>query len=295
MIYDFIAISIIVISLIIIAVIITKKFPIISSINVASIPKHKQEKVKDDLIEDRLKRKFKGFKAKTTIRVKPLKNRVTYFFQNFYRQVVNLERRYREKIKAIEPEEEEELGQKREVLLEEAKSLVEQDKLKEAEDKYIEIISLNPKDIDAYNGLGDVYTKMKDYQHAKETFQHILRLDAQDDTAYASLGMIAIQEGDLKQAEKDYAQSVALNNKVAAHHIDLGEACLALRDINKALKCFQEAVRLEPNNPKNLDLLLEASIKIKDKSLAQQTYGSFKKVNPENEKLKDYKEKIDKL
>lgn len=75
MIYDFIAISIIVISLVIIAVIITKKFPIVSSINVASIPKHKQEKVKDDLIEDRLKRKFRDLKAKTTIRAKPLKNR----------------------------------------------------------------------------------------------------------------------------------------------------------------------------------------------------------------------------
>lgn len=295
MIYDFITIGIIVASLIIIAVIISRKFPMMAAINTAVLPKHKQDKIKKDLIEDRLKRKFSFLNFKKMLTKTDAGDNQSSFVARFRNMVKNLEQKYKQKITELEPADQNDVDRKKIIIRQEAKALVDQEKFKEAEGKYIEVISLDPKDIAAYQGLAEVYTLMKDYLHAKETYNFILKLNATDDSAYEQLGQIAFREGKLDEAEKDYMQSLSLNSQVAGYHVDLGEVYVAMGDFKKALRSFEEAIRLEPNNPRILDCAVTATIKLKDKESARKYFKKLKEVNPENEKLSELKRLVDNL
>lgn len=294
MIIDYILLGLTVISFGVIILFICRKFPIISSINTKVIPQQRMKKVKNGLLENRLKRKFLNIKIKTSFHIKPVMDKLKVSLQKFYHQIIEMEKRYEKKMKVMNrPEEKEGLEKKIKILLTEGEKLAKEENFKEAEKKYIEVVSLDRRNTEAYKSLGEIYFQMKEFSHAKEIFQHILKLDEGSDSAYSSLGLIATAEGHLEEAKNDYLQSLAINNKVANHHINLGEIYYSLKKDKKALDCFQEAVRLEPNNPKNLDCLLEACIKCKEKELAKKTFQKLKEVNPENEKLGELKGRID--
>lgn len=290
MIIDIILIGIIIVSLTIILFIIFKKFPIISSINIDKIPRHKQKELKDGLLEERLKRKFLFFKEKTSSKAKPFKDNLKNKLKKIYIKILELEKQYKKDInKEKGPEE---IKSKIDLLFDEAKELVKNEKYNEAEKKYIEIISLDNRNKEAYKSLAEIYLQLKQFEHAKDTYKFILKMDSLDNSVYSGLGRIATQEGNFKEAEKEYLQSISINNQIASNYIDLGDIYLALDKKGKALESYQEAVKLEPNNPKNLDKLVEMAIELKNKHLAQSAYEKLKEVNPENQKLRELEEKI---
>lgn len=295
MMYDFIAVGIIVVCFGAIVFIVWKKFPVIAAINVGVLEKHKQEKRKKDLIEGRLKRKLSAFRFSTLFKKEKEGKDQPSPLQNFYKSIKNLEQRYRQKIQEIEPQGENEVEKKRVVLLQEAQQHLEREQLKEAESKYIEAISLDHKFREAYSGLAEVYLRMKDFIHAKEVYQYLLRMKDTDDAVYGGLGKIATQQGDLKEAEQDYLKSISLNSEVASYHVALGEVYRAMGNQRRALGCFREAIKLEPNNPRHLDLVIEAALQVADKQVASEYYAKLKEVNPDNEKLPELEERIKEL
>lgn len=290
MIIEYFAIGIIIVCIGIILYIISKKFPILSSINVESLKKYRHERIKKGLIEDRLKRKFRLLKLKKIKNGNDV-NKKSPILEKFYKYVKNVELKYKEKVHTENPQAEDNEKSKM-IIVEDAKKFADEEKFKEAEDKYIEAISLDSKFIAAYKGLAEVYVEMKDYDHAKEIYKYILKMNIEDDSTDDSLGKIASPEGDAKTAEKDYLKTISLNNEAASYHVDLGEVYITTGEYDKALKCFQEALKLEPNNPRNLDAIIEVAIKMEDKELAHNYFKKLKEVNPENEKLEEIANKI---
>jgi tetratricopeptide (TPR) repeat protein len=288
MILDFIAIGVIIVCLGVVIYIISKKFPIISAIDIQNLSKHKQEKVKSDLMEERLKRKLDVLNIKKYFQKKngeSIKFPVIQKMRNFLKE---LEQRYQKKVSEAEVEDLP-IEKKKTILLAEAEELVAKDQDAEAEQKFIELISLDARFKEAYHGLADLYLKKKDYDHAKEIFQYLIKLNATDDASFEHLGQIAKTRGDLAEAEKDYLQSISLNNRVAGYQADLAEVYQAKGEHAKALEHFQEALKLEPNNPRYLDMTIDMAIVLKKNDVARQYYEKLKEVNPENEKLNEFK------
>lgn len=126
------------------------------------------------------------------------------------------------------------------------------------ERKYLEVLSLDPKNIDAYEGLGRLYFKQKDFEHAKEIFEHILRLGT---------------------------------NKLD-HFLDLAESWQALEKYREAKGVLINALKKEPRNPKVIDRLIEIAILLKDRITAKNYLQQLKDVNPENKKIKEFAERI---
>ncbi len=153
----------------------------------------------------------------------------------------------------------EEIQQKVEKLWAEAESLEEAGSLNEAEQKYIAAVSLDPQGIENYFRLGQIYVKLKDYEHAKESLEFALKL----------------------------------NNEAANCHYELALVKKETDDKSGSLQDLQQAVKYDKNNPKYLDTLLAEAIEVKDKFLAWSTYNRLKEVNPENEKLKEYLAKLE--
>lgn len=295
MILDYIVIGVLLASLIAIIVIIVRKFPMMASINTTILPRHKQEKIKKELIEDRLKRKLLAFNFKKIFRRSKGEKDSISLVDRFKKTVSNLEQKYKQRIEELQPADQSEVDKKKIILLQEAKALFAQEKFKETEAKYIEVISLDPKNIDAYNGLAEVYMAQKDYVHAKETYQFILKLNASDDSTYEHLGKIAAQEGKLDEAERDYMQSLSLNNQVAGYHVDLGEVYVAMGEMQKALASFEEAIKLEPNNPRHLDSAIVAALQLNNAEAARKYLAKLQETNPANEKIKEFTAAIDNL
>mgnify|MGYP001588888174 FL=1 len=171
--------------------------------------------------------------------------------------------------------------------LAEAQAAVTAEDWPRAEQLYVDVVSLDPKNIDAYLGMADVATARKDYLNAREALRFVLKLQQDSDAAYTRLGRIDRQEGKLVEAEADYLKSVSLNAMTAGTHYELGVTEENLGNLAKAERAYQEAVKLEPANPKYLDALLQFALANKRKDLARETLQKLQTANPENQKLEE--------
>lgn len=264
MLYYLIPGIILIISLIVVIVISVRKFPQLKTLDLEAMKTHQQKEVKFSIIEERLQRKLEELKSKMGAKTAPLWDSIKDKFKKLYQRILRLEKKYKEESEQKKPQtqEEKEVGrQKVNLLITEAQELEEKKDFHEAEKKYIEALSLDQQNIEAYCGLANVYSDLKDDAHALETLQFAQKIDPENEMIWRNLGLL-------------YRN---------------------LDDPKEALKCFKEAVKIEEHSPKNLDLLLEQSLLNKDRYEAKQALQKLKEANPENHKLAEYEEQIKEL
>lgn len=259
--YNIIPLIIILICLAVILAIVLKKLPLLAVFDVNSIPEEKEAETKNKIMEERMERRLKVLYNK----IKPFLQLIGNFFQRKVKsgqeKIADLEEKYKSKARKealVTKEEFQSLEKRIDLLLDEAKSQVKTEEYDLAEKKYIEILSLDAKNIAAYRGLADLYIAQKQLVEAIATYKHIIKLDKTNSQAYFELAEVLVQMDDY---------DTALNN------------------ISKALE-------VEPVNPKYLDLLLSISIIIKNKEMATEALERLKAVNPENAKIPEFEEKI---
>lgn len=180
-------------------------------------------------------------------------------------------------------------------LLEEARRLAKSDNWKQAEGKYIEIIKIDQKNIDAYQGLAQLYLDNNKNAEARQILEFLLKLGAEDADTYINFANLAWEENNLDEAKIYYLKALSLDGSKVAARVNLGLVYNELGDKESAMQQFRAAFELEPNNPRYLDLLLESSIQIGDKDLARQALQNLKEVNPENQKIDDFKKRINEM
>ena len=171
----------------------------------------------------------------------------------------------------------------------EIEELIKQDKLHDAEEKYIEIIGRDSQNLKAFSGLGDLYFEQKNLDEARQTYLHALKLSEQnfDQAAKAQ-----------KRQDAGLAPTTEIQDnttELAGIYFDLACVNRAAENLKEATENINKALKLEPNNPRYLDTWLEISIINKDKGSALDAYGRLKKVNPENQKLAQIKKEINEL
>ncbi len=298
MIVDIIAIIIGLSALVVVLIILFRKFQVLSSIDTKTVPEEKASKVKKDLLEGRLKRKVMNISSKVKETASPYYEKGRKKAGQWYNKVIEMENKYRESKKKVTPitlEDKEKATSQINDKLREAEDLKNSGNLKAAEEKCIEVVGLDQKNIEAYHLLGDLYLEMKDYEHAKEIFSFLIKFNAQDDKAYEGLGQIASSLGDLDEAKNDLLKSININSKIATYHSNLAKVYEAMDKVQDAIKSYQDALMLEPNNPKHLNGLLQLTILAKNKSLAIRTFDKLKEVNPENERLDELEKEVNNI
>lgn len=298
MILDIAAIAIAAVSLILILAMVIKKFPMLSMINTKAAPGEKENKIKNVLLEQRLKRKTVNLGGSVKKNISPLFYKAQALIKLWYHKIVELEKKYREEKKKKSPlnlEEKDEKAEKIIILLKEGEELFNRDEHKNAEAKCIEVLSLDKTNFEAYHLLGAIYLALKDYEHAKEIFSFLIKFNEKDDRALSGLGLVASSLGNLKEAEEDLLASINYNHNKPSYYLDLARVYQALDQTDKALNCCQEALKLEPKNPKILHNLLQICLEAKNKGLAIRTFDRLKEANPENQKLDELKKQIDAL
>ncbi len=286
-----IPIVIIILSLIWIFFIIAKKLAQVSLIDVNTIPEERERTIKDKIMVDRLKRKTSAEIAKFESILTPIFKKIKNFGETTYDRMLELEKKYQEK------------GRKRfldsnaknkiKMLLEVAQDYLDKDDFMNAENKYIEIISLDHRNMDAYKKLADIYLKQKDYEHAKEILTHGLKINRKDEEVYRKLGNLLEEKGDFESALENYLKIISLNPKKTLNYAGLAELYRKMENYEKEAEAIEKAVFLDPNNQKYLDLLVNVYIILKNNKKAHEAYERLKIANPENEKLDEIKRKIE--
>lgn len=273
--------------------IIVRKFYSLSLIDVETIASEKEKEIKNKIIISRLKRRTSEELVSFENKILPFIKKLKEYSINLYGKLKELEKKYQEKGRSRFGSSD--LKEKLRVLHTIARDYLMKEDLINAESKYIEIISLDPKNLEAYKGLADIYLKQKDYLHSKEVLLHTLKITNKDEEVFFKLGNLFKEEGDLEQAKKNYLKMVCLNPKRSANYVHLYLLYKEMQDYKDALKAIQKAVELEPDNAQNLELLIEINIILKDREEAEAAYEQLKIIDPEDERLEEIKRKIEEI
>lgn len=267
MIFYIIPTIVLIICLAIIASILYKKLPGIASINVESIAKETENKVRNKIILDRLNRSLVKFKNFSIEILKPFQRNLEELSKKLHQKAIEMEK---ESLKKSQPLKQIDLSQKIADNIAEVEKYIDREEYEQAENLCIDILEIDRKNPEAYELLLKIYIELRDYKKARETARYLVKL-----------------LGKVKDGEN--------NHRLAKAYADLGYIYELEDKPDNALTNYQKAVELESNNPRFLDLLLKISIILKDKNLATEAFNNLKKADPDNKKLPELKEEIDNL
>ncbi|PIW37085.1 MAG: hypothetical protein COW24_01980 [Candidatus Kerfeldbacteria bacterium CG15_BIG_FIL_POST_REV_8_21_14_020_45_12] len=255
---DITILALVIIALAILIALFVKYRKKMTMLDLEAMPRAKLRSKKYQLIEKRLARKTTSM----SVGIKKASVPLSEGLQKIYHKLQQLERRYSHADK--KPQTQEEKEQRRSkvaALLEDGATKFKDENYADAEQVLLDVIRLSPKEIEAYEYLGEIYLARKEYDHAIETLKFARELNPNDDRIYLDLGNVFEQQGSLERATENYKQ----------------------------------CVKLAPNNPRNLSALLNVALAKKDRFLARETLWKLKEVNPENQKLAELDAQVKEL
>ncbi len=294
MLLNIILIILVVVSLFVMLFIYFKKIPQLKIIEPEELDIYKEEKIKKNILNKKLKRDVDSFYKKGVKIIKPISDFSSKRISRLYKRLHNLEHKYRTKL--VKTYFDDKISLESQILahIERAEDFLQKKEYNKAESEYIDALKIDVHNLDVYKKLADLYFQNKDYDKAKETYEYILKIK-EDDYSYSRLGDISKNRGDLNQAVNNYSRSVAIDSNNPMHYYNLAKINLKLEQIEDSLNNINKALNIETDNPKFLDFLLDLSIIMKDKDLANKTFLRLKDANPDNNKLIEIQDKINNI
>jgi len=146
--------------------------------------------------------------------------------------------------------------------MEQADDYIEAGHFRRAENLLLKVISQDPDDAAAYNKLGMVYLREKNYKDARASLNQALKLEPENDTFHNNLGLVYYQKGEYDDAIEAYERSVEIDNKIPSRLVNLGLAYFMVKKYRRAADQFEKALILDPRNESYKDLLKQAEEKM---------------------------------
>lgn len=286
----------IVLSLAVMIFVVVKKFPQLTLLDVNSIPEVKVEKKKNEFYKKRAEEGAKGKSIKTKKFLQPFVQKwrdLQLVFRKYVGQVQRqmIEKSEKKKVGLEKVDKTEELK----IVLQEGEYALGQGDFDTAEKKYIEAVRLDPKNVEAYYGLGNVYYVQDQIEEALETLKFVLQLDENDIKTLVKLAEIEEERNDIETAVEYYQRVVLVEDNNPHRFAKLADLLVEIKKYDTALEAVAQAVEIEPQNPKYLDKMIEISVLCDNKKVAEETYQKLRMVNPENQKLVSLKVRIDEM
>jgi tetratricopeptide (TPR) repeat protein len=135
--------------------------------------------------------------------------------------------------------------------------------------KYQEILKLAPRLGAAYNNLGLLYFKQRDFEKAAHILQEGLRVDSKMQSASALLGISFYQLGRYSEAKAPLEKALTANPEDNNAELFLARALIRLEDHSNAAEHLQKLARREPDNQEVWYLLGQVYMHLSEQSLAK--------------------------
>ncbi len=134
-------------------------------------------------------------------------------------------------------------------------SLVERKYLR-AERALLTILRVDDRNASAYNRLGILYAKQKQYKEAIECFEIAQSLEPSASSLH-NVGLIYYETKDYDKAALAFEQALAIDNELATRHIAYAKVQEKLGNDRKMIDSLERAVELDPI-PQTLTILADA-------------------------------------
>lgn len=125
-----------------------------------------------------------------------------------------------------------------------------------AEKALLTILKIDQKNAAAYNRLGILYAKQKEYKDAIDCFEIASSIEPTASSLH-NLGLIYYETENYQKAATAFEQALKLEEDLAARHIAYAKVQEKLGNTKLMLEELRRAVQLEPNN-ESFTLLIKA-------------------------------------
>ena len=125
-----------------------------------------------------------------------------------------------------------------------------------AEKALLTILKIDQKNAAAYNRLGILYAKQKEYKDAIDCFEIASSIEPTASSLH-NLGLIYYETENYQKAATAFEQALKLEEELAARHIAYAKVQEKLGNSKLMLEGLQRAVELEPNQ-ESYTLLIKA-------------------------------------
>jgi tetratricopeptide (TPR) repeat protein len=126
------------------------------------------------------------------------------------------------------------------------------------------VIAAHPDEVEAYNSLGSVYSKLGQHDAARAAYRKVLELDPTSATAYENLGVDELRAGERDLASADLSRALELDPRLAAAHNALAALLAGEGRPDQAIAHWKTAVQL---NPRLYDALYNLAVTLDDAGL----------------------------
>jgi len=119
---------------------------------------------------------------------------------------------------------------------------------RDATREFRQALDINPKNAEAYVGLGVSLTQLGEHEEATAQFLRAIELSPDNARAHEGLGTLLAEQRRLPEAADSFREAVRLDPKLASARFRLGIVSMDLGNLAEAKKHLAEAVRIEPDD-----------------------------------------------
>lgn len=148
------------------------------------------------------------------------------------------------------------IGEKLDKLWDITHQSMRENKMLRAEKALLTILKIDQKNAAAYNRLGILYARQKEYKDAIDCFQIASTLEPSASSLH-NLGLIFYETGEYSNAVIAFQEALDYEDELASRHIAFAKALEKVGDDKKMIAELERAVELEPNK-ETLTLLKNA-------------------------------------
>jgi tetratricopeptide (TPR) repeat protein len=159
----------------------------------------------------------------------------------------------------------------------EAKSAESHGDLAVAVTKYESLLQVAPRLAPAYNNLGALYLRQREYQKAAAVLEKGLKLDPKMSSANALLGISLYELGDYAGARAKLEATLRANPKDHNAELFLANDLLKLGDLDAAASHLRQLSQRQPKNQEVWYLLGKVHMRLSEQALAKLT-----EIDPES-------------
>lgn len=131
-----------------------------------------------------------------------------------------------------------------------------ENKFVRAEKALLTILKIDEKNAAAYNRLGILYAKQREYKDAIDCFEIASSVEPSASSLH-NLGLIYYETGSYEKAMTAFEEALALESGLAARHIAYAKVLEKIGNDKKMFEELEKAAELEPNR-ETYNLLLRA-------------------------------------
>jgi tetratricopeptide (TPR) repeat protein len=131
------------------------------------------------------------------------------------------------------------------------------------EDYYIKLIKRHPKDLGAYDQLGQFYMEARKYGDAATVYEYLAEHGPTNSTYFAKLGLSQLHEQEFAKSEAAYKQAIKLDPSHPNRFYNLALSLQGQKRWKESVKALDSALELDPKNQKYADLRFELESKAK--------------------------------